>query len=145
MGRFCAATARLVLADRLSAHHRVRLMGGKRKLRGSRLPDVGLGSRGRCSAGLALFYLGCEVRMEDVGGSTSADRSCGSIDCVDGMECLQNLSEPHCEVMPAIQRLRCAHEVHKNMPIRIATMQTHCSRLIRSCNTSAANASVTSG
>lgn len=38
-----------------------------------------------------------------------------------------------------------AYEVHRNMPIRIAAMQPHCSGLIRSRSTSAANARVTSG
>ena len=36
-------------------------------------------------------------------------------------------------------------EVQKNMPIRIAAMQPHCSSIIRSRSTSAAKASVTSG
>ena len=36
-------------------------------------------------------------------------------------------------------------EVQKNMPTRIATMQPHCSSMIRSRSTSAAKASVTSG
>jgi len=36
-------------------------------------------------------------------------------------------------------------EVHRNMPTRIAATQPHCSSVIRSRNTSAAKASVTSG
>ncbi len=72
---FAPPAACLLVAHRLSARHRRRLLGRQREIWRTRLPAMGLGPRGRRRAWPHLFLLGCAVGLEHPIGAAGADRS----------------------------------------------------------------------